>query len=208
MRYPEPTGGLVVVVCTGNQCRSPMAEALLRAELGPASAISVTSAGTAADGTPPPPEAVQVMADLGLDIAGRPGRRLSAEVLAGADLVVTMGRDHLVSAAALWPGGWEQMFTLVDLLERARRSSGRQGSESVAGWARRMSGGRSRQSILALPSRADVADPMGQDRRRFEETRDQLRAAMVELAGYLTGTGPAVPAGPDRPGRGRRWRRQ
>src|SRR6202007_750601 len=101
-----------------------MAEALLRAKLPAGCGITVASAGTAGDGTPPPDHAARVMADAGLDIAGRPSRPLDQASLAGADVIVTMARDHLLAVATTYPLALERSFTLVDLLRRAGQAGG------------------------------------------------------------------------------------
>ena len=198
-------GGRILLVCTGNQCRSPMAEALLRSYLPADSGVAVASAGTVGNGTPPPPEAVRAMADIGLDIAGRPSRPLTDGELADADLVVVMARDHLVAAATLHPRGLDRMFTLTDLLDRGARAGGRQSFESVRDWAARMSAGRRQQAILTLPSAGDVTDPMGGPPELYERVRDQLARATSELAALLCPSDAGAP--PPKP-RERRWRRR
>lgn len=88
-------GGLIVFVCTGNVCRSPMAEYLLRArpDIGPA--WDVCSAGLAATfGVPASHEAVDVMHEKGIDISAHSSRPLSGELVAAATVVVIMTQDH------------------------------------------------------------------------------------------------------------------
>lgn len=188
--------GRILMVCTGNQCRSPMAEVLLRSVLPPDSGIEVDSAGTVGDGTPPPPLSEKVMSDIGLSLRGRPSRPLTPQVLAGSDLVVGMARDHLVAAATLYPAGLDRMFTLTDILERGRRAGGRQRSESLADWAARMSAGRPRHTILHLPAAGDIPDPIGGEPPEFEQVRDQLAAATRELAELVVPSGRATAEGP------------
>lgn len=175
----------MLFICTGNQCRSPMAEALLRDKLPPGCAVTVASAGTIGDGTPPPDHAARVMADLGLDIAGRPSRRLDEEMLDGADVVITMTRDHLLAVATTHPPALDRSFTLTDLLRRAGQAGGPLPSESLSQWARRMSAGRTPQKILTAPAADDIADPMGGEVRDYERAARLLDRLTTELAAVL-----------------------
>ena len=180
-----------------------MAEALLRRELGPHSDIEVASAGTVGDGTPPPPLAVEVMSEIGLDIAGRPSRPLTEQEVDGSGLIIGMERDHLVAAAVLCPPARDRTFTFTDLLRRAAAMDGRTPAESVADWAQRLGAGRSGPSILGLPTSEDVPDPMGRNIGDFERVRRQLDAMTELLAAHLTGQAPpAVTAEDPQP---RRW---
>lgn len=84
----------ILVVCTGNICRSPMAEALLETALG-SPEISVSSAGThARDGLPAQPPAVEVMAARGIDISMHRSRPLTAHIADAADLILVMEQAH------------------------------------------------------------------------------------------------------------------
>ena len=98
------SGGLVVFVCTGNVCRSPMAEYLLRAypDLGPG--WDVCSAGLAATfGVPASQEAVDVMREKGIDISLHSSRPFGPELVNAASLVVVMTRDHLTMMELFYP---------------------------------------------------------------------------------------------------------
>ena len=89
----------LLFVCTGNTCRSPMAEALARANLP--QGWSVESAGLFADGSPITAQAAAVLAERGIDAGGRPSRQLTQKMCEAADCIVCMTESHrqaLVSA--------------------------------------------------------------------------------------------------------------
>ena len=107
----------VLVVCTGNTCRSPMAETLLRHLWEQAGQwdLVVRSAGTAAvHGAAATPHAVSAMKACMLDLSGHRSRPVSAETLAGVDLVLTMTARHKEQILMNWPHLSGRVFTLAE----------------------------------------------------------------------------------------------
>ncbi len=96
----DPAPYRILLVCSGNTCRSSMAEAILRDALSrqwPAGLerIEVHSAGTsAAAGLPASAHAVAALREMSLDISGHSSRPATPEVLRQAALVLTMTRGH------------------------------------------------------------------------------------------------------------------
>ncbi|MHC4219784.1 MAG: arsenate reductase/protein-tyrosine-phosphatase family protein [Planctomycetota bacterium] len=96
----------VLFVCTGNTCRSPMAEAVARhlidhGLLGDQAEVFVASAGVAAgNGSPPTAEALTALDRLGIDYDGS-SKPLTDEMVRNADLVLCMTSGHAATARAL-----------------------------------------------------------------------------------------------------------
>jgi protein-tyrosine phosphatase len=108
----------ILHVCTGNICRSPMAERLttsgLRERFGAdAERFVVESAGTwGHSGSPMEPHALTILNGFGVDGADFRARELVAEHVAGADLVLTATREHRAAAVVLQPRAAARTFTL------------------------------------------------------------------------------------------------
>lgn len=114
---PAPTAGRrsILFVCTGNTCRSPLAEALCKRALADrlgcepheleARGFVVRSAGVAAyHGDGPAETAVHAAAEHGADLGGHRSRPVDLDLLADATDVVTMTRTHAAMLAYRFPG--------------------------------------------------------------------------------------------------------
>lgn len=147
--------------------------------------MTIASAGFLSPGFPPPPEVIESMKALGLDLSGHRSRLVEAQLLEEADLVVGMARQHVIDLTLLAPGSWVKCFTLADLLRRAEAVGPRQKGEEVTAWTKRIHGGRSRASLVGLSSADDIPDPMGGARQDYERVRDRLSLMTQGLAEFL-----------------------
>ncbi len=147
----------VLVVCFGNLCRSPMAEALLRIRL-PESEWRVISAGTHAVGGDPPTHGSQLAMSriAGLDISAQRSEALTDSMLREADFVFTMSRRQAFEAAALRP----EAASKIRLLGAFAPATGESfGPADPYG-----------HSADAL----EVADPMGGDQAMYDACCERL----------------------------------
>jgi protein-tyrosine-phosphatase len=109
----------ILVVCTGNICRSPMAQALLEHELRRAGLdhqIEVLSAGTAAlVGESPSAGSILAMAEQGLDITAHRARQLDGHLVRTADLILVMEEAHRRRLFYNWPEVLPKTFLLSEM---------------------------------------------------------------------------------------------
>ncbi|MDJ0338403.1 low molecular weight phosphatase family protein [Cryobacterium sp. PH31-O1] len=104
----------ILIVCTGNICRSPLAEQLLRENLQAAGiGVVVSSAGThAMTESAMTPEAAALSSQYGASSTQHTARQLTEQLIADADLVLTATRDHRREVVTLLPKATRYTFTL------------------------------------------------------------------------------------------------
>jgi protein-tyrosine-phosphatase len=143
----------VLVVCTGNTCRSPMAEGILRSLLSPEldGQVTVRSAGTAAaEGVPAAPFAVETAAASGIDLRGHRSQALTAALVRASDLVLGMEPGHVSAAHQLAPDARDRIHLITEHGTEARE-----------------------------PAAAGVRDPIGGGRDEYVDTFHRLRSHLL-----------------------------
>lgn len=162
-----------------------MAEALFQRRLDQRGLpATVSSAGLHEGGAPATGPAVQVMADVGLDISQHRSRQVTRDLVERTDLVVTMARQHLIELTLMVPDAWPRMFQARDLLRRAQAVGPRPPGQPMAAWLAAVGDGRTRSGLLTANLSDDVDDPIGQPVAAYERTRrelDELFSALARL---------------------------
>jgi len=184
----------ILIVCTGNICRSPMAEGLLDHLLRQRriSSVSVESAGTAGwEGSKATREAIEAMRAQELDISGHAARRLQQQMIEGADLVVAMSGEHLEAAVEMAPGAADRSFTLKELVRLLDRFPGHKDLDraderlrEAVRWA-----AAARATSAERGPQDDVPDPLGLSVESFRATAWELGGLCERLVDGLFGQG-------------------
>jgi protein-tyrosine phosphatase len=180
--------GEILVVCTGNTCRSPMAEALLRAELERLGVVArVHSAGTLAWRGGASEGARAAMAERGIDVSAHTSRALQPEMVAGADLVIGMTRVHVWSAITHAPDAADRAFLVGELARLGELAGPRRPDEPLAEWAARVATRRADPRVPGLPHE-EVPDPAGEPVEVYRATAARLAGDLARVARLIGGS--------------------
>jgi protein-tyrosine phosphatase len=108
----------VLIVCTANQCRSPMAMAILRSKTGQLPGEwKIESAGTwAVEGAPANQKTQQVVAELGLDLRDHKSRMVRREMLAAFNLILVMEPGQKEALQIEFPEAASRTFLLSEMI--------------------------------------------------------------------------------------------
>ena len=175
----------ILTVCTGNICRSPMAEVLLVASAARRGARpAVASAGLVTEDLPADPHAVRVMAERGLDLSAHRSRRLTPEMVVDADLLVGMAREHVREMVALDRSAFSRSFTLLELARRGQ-AVGPVADDDLTAWLTEVGEDREPMDLIRPAEGYDIDDPIGQSRRRFRASAEVIEEAVDAVTALL-----------------------
>ena len=158
----------VLFVCTGNVCRSPMAEGIFRAATRERGDYRVISAGLgAADGQHPSHYAIEAVKELGIDISHQRSRMLTPDLVQQADFIFGMTHSHIDTVMMLFPFAAEKTFLLREFDETLDQFE------------------------------KDISDPIGGSYEVYLNARDQIEQGIASILRYLEqGQEPGGPRAP------------
>ena len=199
-----PAGARVLMVCTGNVCRSPAAERLLRLRLGPGSGIDVTSAGTGAlVGSAIDPPVAELLEARGAETADFTARVMTERIATETDLVLTATREHRAAIVEAAPGAVRRTFTLrelarlagdvtePELAERAAQDAARSRGDGApvtpADRLRALVAIASRRRTQVDPELDDVPDPFRRSAEDYRRAVDLVAEAVDAVADRVLG---------------------
>src|SRR5664279_5069119 len=189
----------ILIVCTGNICRSPFIERLLQHELderlsGPGPGVTVRSAGTAAlVGSAMDPRASAQLISRGGDPAGFRAREISPAIIAESDLVLTATRAHRGKVALMSPKVLRRVFTFCDFADLVAGVDGFTAPvmhTDPRGWVRQVTekaaANRGLRPPLA-PEMADIVDPYRREEEVFVTIAQQIVDSLSAVVRTLVG---------------------
>ena len=143
-------------ICTGNICRSPMAEALFRLATQGRTDYRAVSAGLGAiDGQAPSAHSVRAMKEIGVDISRQRSRMLTADMVKQADYILGMTHSHVDTVTLLYPQAAEKTFLLREF-----------------------------DDTLDLYEK-DISDPIGGSYEVYLNCRDQIEQGIASLLRFI-----------------------
>ena len=150
----------ILFVCTGNICRSPMAEGLFRHAVKGRGDFRIGSAGVGAiNGQAPSTHAVTALKQLGIDITAQRSRMLTGAMVQEADFIFGLTRGHVEAVMLLYPQAEEKTFVL------------REFDDTLDFWEK------------------DIADPIGGDLEVYHNCRDQIEQAIQSVLRFIEQAG-------------------
>jgi protein-tyrosine phosphatase len=201
----EATGvpPMILFVCEGNVCRSPWAERMVRHALAPLAPglLRIESAGTRAQpGRPIDAETIKLLSLVGVDGSGHVARRVTADMLSNATLILTATRAQRRTVVTIHPRAVRSTFTMRQfgrLLSQPGAAAGPVSEDSVEERVRALirsaSAGRSYSSTVNRDT-DDVADPFGLPSPVHELAAQQMEPGLQILCRRLLGNQAAWPS--------------
>lgn len=180
----------ILTVCTANVCRSPVVERLLARHLADHGVDAVVaSAGTHGGRLDVHPHTSRAAATLGIELDDHRSRAVAAPLLHadGADLVLTMTREHLRDVVGLEPAVWPRAFTLREAVRRGSQLGPVAAVGTFEQWRTELGNGRRAADLMRPDPSDDLADPYGGPAAGHQVMVTEVDALTSMLARLLAG---------------------
>lgn len=174
----------ILVVCTGNVCRSPMGELMLANYLKTDSSIHVSSAGTRGlPGVPIHPSSGRLMRAAGIDPSGFRSRRLTEAIAEDADLILCFERKHRERIVLVAPQALNNTFLFTEFADICQYCGehGLVKGDTMAERLQTVIGEAPMVRPLLSSTADDIADPIGKDFEHFRTAAIETNTAIVTI---------------------------
>ena len=179
----------ILFVCTGNRCRSPVAEGQLR-QLAASLPVKVGSVGLLDLGAAPAlPEVLEVGRSVGLDLSRHRARHLKGVDLSSVDLLVGLERSHVAAAVVEAGAPYDKSFTLKEIVRLLQRVAPQPGPRDPVERARALvaAAHQLRASAPGFVPGEDIEDPFGGPRAAYVEMAHTVSELCRSLIASLFG---------------------
>ena len=176
----------ILTVCTGNICRSPAAELLLKEYLGDIATVSSAGVG-AMVGRGIPAEMLLCLDGAGIDGRGHAARQINPAIAGESDIIVAMTAEHRREIVQETPAALRRTVLFDEVVQAARAGAELEGStpaERLADIPLAISAFRPELAAMVI---ADVPDPYRRPQAEYDAAFELIEAGVKDIAAWVKG---------------------